>query len=80
MLNVIGKEQKEEEPGRCEQEIEERVEEGLGEESGELEAERSDIDDENILESSQINVQRTSQVPKNSQNRLKVGQRDKKSW
>ena len=42
--------------GRYEQEIEERVEEDLREESGELEAERSDIDDKDVLKSSWINV------------------------
>ena len=45
MLNIIRKGQKEEGPEGCEQEIEKRVEENLGEESGELKAERSDIDD-----------------------------------
>jgi len=49
-------------PERCEQEIEERVEEGLGEELGELKAERSDIDDKDMLENGQTNVQRTSQA------------------
>jgi len=52
MPNVIGKGYKEEGPERCEQEAEERVEEGLGEELGELEAERSDIDNKDALESS----------------------------
>jgi len=36
------------------------VEEGSGEELGELEAERSDIDDEDMLKSGQTNVRRTS--------------------
>jgi len=36
--------------------MEERVEKGLGEESEELEAERSDIDDEDTLESGWTNV------------------------
>ena len=73
MPNVIGKGQEEEGPEGCEQEIVERVEEGSGEELGELEAERSDIDDKDTLESSQTNVRRTSQASKNPQNRLKVG-------
>ena len=60
MLNDIGKGQKEEGPERCEQEIVGRVEEGLGEELGELEAERSDIDDEDALENGRTNVRRTS--------------------
>ena len=51
MLNVIGKGQKEEGPKECEQKIVERVEKGLGEELGELEAERSDINDEDMLKS-----------------------------
>ena len=74
MPNVIRKGQKEEGPKGCEQEIVGRVEKGLGEELGELEAERSDIDNEDTLESSRTNVRRTSQAPKNPQNRLKVGQ------
>jgi len=45
---------------RCEQEAEERVEEGLEEESGELEAERSDINDKDVFESGWTNVQSTS--------------------
>ena len=40
--------------------MEERVEKGLGEESGELEVERSNIDNEDTLESSWTNVQSTS--------------------
>ena len=80
MPNVIGKGQKEEGPEGREQEIVERVEEGLEEELGELEAERSDIDDKDVLESSQTNVQRTSRASQNPQNRLKVGRQDKKSW
>ena len=60
MPNVIGKEQKEEGPEGCEQKIVGRVEEGLGEELEELKAERSDIDNEDALESGQTNVQRTS--------------------
>ena len=60
MPNVIGKGQKEEGPKRCEQEIEERVEEDLGEKSGELEVKRSDIDNEDALKSSWTNVQETS--------------------
>jgi len=40
--------------------MEERVEEGLGEELGELEAERSDINDKDVLESGRTNVQRIS--------------------
>ena len=60
MPNIIRKGQKEEGPKKHEQEIEERVKEDLGEESGELEAERSNIDDKDALESSQTNVQRTS--------------------
>ena len=60
MPNVIGKEQEEEGPERCKQEVEERVEESLGEESGKLKTERSDINDEDVLESSRTNVQRTS--------------------
>ena len=56
MLNIVKKGQKEEGPKGCEQEIVGRVEEGLGEELGELEAERSDIDDEDALESSRTNV------------------------
>jgi len=47
---------------RCEQEAEERVEEGLEEESGELEAERSDINDKDVFESGWTNVQRASQA------------------
>ena len=46
MPNVIGKGQEEEGPRRCEQEIVKKVEEGLREELGKLEAERSDIDNE----------------------------------
>jgi len=49
--------------GRYEQEIEERVEEDLREESGELEAERSDINDKDALKSSWTNVQSTSRAP-----------------
>ena len=79
MPNVIGKGQKEEEPEGYEQEIVGRVEKGLGEESGKLNAEKSDINDEDALKSNQTNVQRTSQAPKNPQNRLKVGRRDKES-
>jgi len=60
MLNVIGKGQEEEGSERCEQETEERVEEGLEEESGELEVEKRDINNKDVLESSQTNVQRTS--------------------
>ena len=56
MPNIIGKGQEEEGPERYEQEVEERVEKGLGEESGEQEAERSDIDNKDVLESSQTNV------------------------
>ena len=56
MPNIIGKGQKEEGPEGCKQEIVGRVEEGLGEELGELEAEKSDIDDEDVLESGQTNV------------------------
>ena len=73
MLNAIGKGQEEEGPERCKQEIEERVEEGLEEELGGLETEKSDIDDKDALESGWTNIQRTSQVPQNTQNRLKVG-------
>ena len=80
MPNIIGKGQKEEGPKECEQEIVERVEKGLGEELGELKAKRSDINDEDTLESGWTNVQRTSQTPQNPQNRLKVGRRDKESW
>jgi len=65
MPNIIGKGWKEEGPEGCEQEIVGRVEEGLGEELGELEAERSDIDNKDTLKSSQTNVQRTSRAPKN---------------
>jgi len=39
-----------------------RVEEDLGEELGELKAEKSDIDNEDVLESSWTNVQSTSQA------------------
>ena len=60
MPNVIRKGQKKEGPEGYEQEIVERVEKGLGEELGELEAERSDIDNKDALESGQTNVQRTS--------------------
>ena len=42
--------------------IVERVEESLGEELGELEAERSDIDDKDTLKSSWTNVRRTSRA------------------
>ena len=56
MPNVIGKGQKEEGPEGREQEIVERVEEGLEEELGELEIEKSDIDEEDMLKSSQTNV------------------------
>jgi len=42
--------------------VEEKVEEGLGEESGELKAERSDIDNKDTLKSSRTNVQSTSQA------------------
>ena len=64
MPNIIGKGQKKEEPERCEQEIvqgckqeiEERVEEGLGEESGKLETEKNNIDNEDMLESGWTNV------------------------
>ena len=56
MPNVIGKGQKEEGPEGCEQEIVERVEEGSGEELEELEAERSDIDDEDALKSGRTNI------------------------
>jgi len=56
MLNIIGKGKEEERPERCAQEAEERVEEGLGKESEKLEAERSDINDKNALESSWTNV------------------------
>ena len=73
MLNVIEKGQKEEGPEGCEQEIVGRVEGGLGEKLEELEAERSDIDDKDTLESGWTNVRRTSRAPKNPQNRLKVG-------
>jgi len=45
MPNVVRKGWKEEGPEGCEQEIVRRVEEGLGEELGELKADRSDIDD-----------------------------------
>ena len=45
--------------------IVERVEKGLREELGELEAERSDINNEDVLESSRTNVQRISWAPKN---------------
>ena len=45
---------------RCEQEAEERVEEGLEEESGELKAEKSNINNEDMLESGQTNIQSTS--------------------
>jgi len=38
--------------------VEKRVEEGLGKESGELEAKKSDINDKDVLESGQTNVQR----------------------
>ena len=64
--NIIGKGYKEEGPERCEQKIVGRVEEGLGEVLEELKAERSDIDNEDALESGQTNVQRTSWAPKNS--------------
>jgi len=47
---------------RYEQEAEERVEKGLEEESGELEVERSDINDKDVFESSWTNVQRASQA------------------
>ena len=73
MLNIIGKGQKEEGPEGCEQKIVGRVEEGLEEELGELEAERSGLDNKDALKSGQTNVRRTSQAPKNPQNRLKVG-------
>jgi len=63
MPNVIGKGQEEEGTERWEWEIEERVEEGLGEELGELKAERSDIDNKDALESGWTNVQRTSRAP-----------------
>ena len=56
MPNVIWKGQEEEESKRCEQEAEKRVEEGLGEESGELEAEKSDINNKDALKSGQTNV------------------------
>ena len=56
MPNVIRKGQKEEGPEGCEQEIVGRVEKGLGEELGELEAERSDINDKDALESGRTNV------------------------
>ena len=56
MLNTIGKRQEEEGPERCEQKAEERVEKGLGEELEELEAERSDIDDKDMLKSGWTNV------------------------
>ena len=56
MPNTIRKGQEEEEPERCEQKAEERVKEDLGEESKELKAERSNIDNEDMFESSQTNV------------------------
>jgi len=40
--------------------VEERVEEGLKEELEKLEAEKSDINNEDMLKSSWTNVQRTS--------------------
>jgi len=40
--------------------VEERVEEGLEEESGELKAEKSNINNEDMLESGQTNIQSTS--------------------
>ena len=60
MPNIIGKGQEEEGPERCEQKTGDKVEEGLGEELGELEAERSDINDEDALKSNWTNVQSTS--------------------
>ena len=60
MPNVIRKGQKEEGPEECEQEIVGRVEKGLGEELGELEAEKSNINNENVLKSGWTNVRRTS--------------------
>jgi len=38
----------------------ESIEKGLGEELGELKAERSDIDNEEVLETGWTNVQKTS--------------------
>ena len=56
MPNVIRKRQKKEGPERCKLEVEKRIEEGLEEESGELEAESSNINNEDTLESGQTNV------------------------
>ena len=60
MPHIIGKGQEEEELERYEQKVEERVKKGLEEKLGKLEAERSDIDNKDILENGRTNVRRTS--------------------
>ena len=72
MPRVIRREQKKEESKKCEQETEKKLGESLRKDLKELKAERNEIDNKETLESGQTNVQSTSRVLQNTQNRLKV--------